>query len=433
MDESAEKDGTPWRRVAWFVVWYVVVLLPALGLIALTAWVPAVPGALLLLAGLVVAGYGTVHIVRRFNRGPSDAGATPVGNPPDAVHGADRPDQRHEPSRTVRSSLRSLGHGVALLAVPAAITFAFGTLLERQDEVGIGPVANVAVWVLAIVDITLITVLAFTLLYRVLRFLAVVWWALRVARSRASGNQGAESDPPPGVRPGPSGAYWVGVVSVVLFGSLTAGLIAVLIDYGWESWQYHHAPPCSETVTSGCRSLETVRVVDLVKVRRNRLDEYQLTTSDGVRAWVATRPKQWRSLPTDGLMATMERYDGRVFAVSAAGATRLTTDNPDEQVPQFVPAVPASAGFIWYAAAFAGAAREALTGREAPKRSRRAERLRRIGLAVVIGGLITFLVPALHAGLSLHVVLTIEITATAVAFLLLAWHARRRESTAPSE
>ncbi|MER7282191.1 hypothetical protein ABT369_47960 [Dactylosporangium sp. NPDC000244] len=221
------------------------------------------------------------------------------------------------------------------------------------------------------------------------------------------------------------GAYWVGVIAVVLFGALTAGVMAVLVVHGSQAWRYGRAPLCSATVASGCRDRETVTVLDAgpVDTREGRSrDLFRLNTANGVEVLVPDPPREWRSVPPGGIVVTLERFDDAIVAVSAGGQTRSTIDSPGDQLPFFVPAVPVAAGLTWYAAAFAGAARG---GRRVTRRPR----ARRVALAIVIGGFVAFFADLFTGvSLSMPVVLAVQGAGTVLALAVLM---RRRTASAP--
>ncbi|WP_344618404.1 hypothetical protein [Dactylosporangium salmoneum] len=354
-------------RVAWwFAAWLGGVLGPGLALVAGSTWVPMSAGVAMLIAGLGLLGWGSVSVRRR------------------AVGG--RADREYEPPVTVRGAAAAFGWALAWAVAPVAVTLGFDSIRPiRDDSADETPVSVVAESVLVLADVGLCVVVGFLVLYRTLRLVAVV---AHVARPGRFG-------PPPGLEPGASGSYWVGVVAVLLFGALAVASVVVLASDLVGSWRYHH---------DSDRSSEPVRVVDIAHTD----DGERLTTGDGATVLVAAVPGEWRLDPVEGLPATLEWYRGKVYRVSAAGVTRDTKDNPDDELAFFVPTVPTAVGLAWYAAAFAGYAR----------------RRRPVALAVVIGGLVALLVKAYATGLTLGPVLVVQGAATAVALGVLL--ARRR-------
>lgn len=221
--------------------------------------------------------------------------------------------------------------------------------------------------------------------------------------------------------------FWVGIVTAVTCGLLTVGLAVLLLVDVQSSWRYRHAPSCSEAITPGCRYQVAAKVVDVRSVDQGRYArrDFQLTTADGVRIQVATLPTRWRLIPDGGLPVTLECFDDKVFTVSAADTTRRTTDNPDEQLPLFVPGIPAIAGLGWYAAAFAAAGRAAMTGRAVRTRPRWAQWPRRVALTIVVSAYPAVFASILGLGPSLTVVLIIWAATAAVTTAVLAWRVRR--------
>jgi len=146
---------------------------------------------------------------------------------------------------------------------------------------------------------------------------------------------------------------------------------------------------------------------------------------------VTALPKQWQVGPNHDLMVTLERFDGNVFTVSAMGITRRSTDNPDENLPALLPGVLAVAGFAWYGAAIAGAIPEA-TSRTTPARTRWADWLRRVAVAVVTGAIVAVCLTIFRLRPSLAVALIAETAVTVAVLAGLVWHRYRRATTRSS-
>jgi hypothetical protein len=233
----------------------------------------------------------------------------------------------------------------------------------------------------------------------------------------------------------PRGVYWVGIITAASCGLLTLGLAVLLVVDVRSSWLYRHAPACSETVTSDCRFQVAAKIVDVRSVDHGRYArrDSQLTTADGVRIRVATLPTRWRVIPDGGLPVILECFDGTVFTVSVAGVTRRTTDNPDEQLPLLVPAIPATAGIVWYAAAFARAARTVITGRAVRTSPHWARWPRRIALMIVISAFPATFASVVVLGPSLMVVLIIWAAGAMVTGTGLAWRIHRHQAEPASQ
>lgn len=239
----------------------------------------------------------------------------------------------------------------------------------------------------------------------------------------------------------PRGVFWVGTVVAAVIGALTIGFAVILGISTPVAWRYHDAPACSASVVTGCRSHTTVRVVNIetVKDQKGVTTRYRLHLSDGDWINASVVPAEWRAYFPAGFPADVERFDGHIFTVSAMGATVANDDGPIQTVKWTLPGILSLLGGIWYSIGFARAGRAAITGtnmRQPPEWMRWP---RRVGFAVVAGGIITFGVAAGIPTVSFTTVLITLATSTVAAFAaIVAWlatanllRARRSERMRP--
>ena len=217
------------------------------------------------------------------------------------------------------------------------------------------------------------------------------------------------------------GVFWVGIVVSVVLGVLTVGFAVLLGTSATVAWRYHDAPACSTSVVSGCRLHTTVRVVNIetFKGQKGVTTGYLLHLSDGDAINASVVPAQWRAHFSDGFPADVERFDGHIFTVSAMGSTVANEHGPIQTVKWSLPGILGLLGGIWYSVAFARAGRAAITGTNMHRPPPWMRWPRRVGFAMVAGGIVTFGVAAGIPTVSFTTVLITLATSTIAALAII--------------
>lgn len=219
------------------------------------------------------------------------------------------------------------------------------------------------------------------------------------------------AQPPTGSR------FWVRAIAAVLFLGSTIAMTYSIPRDAKAIWRFNHAPACSTIIASGCRSDVATRLVDVELVGSGR---YGLEMGDGEQVDVASAPEQWRSVGIYGIAATVERFDGRAFYVSATGVTLPTADNPAQHLANEVPLVPFGIFLTWYGLEFARETWQALTGWVAHADRPRLQWPRRVVHAVLAGAPLLLFAHFYDPGATLGTMLIAECAITGAAFALLA-------------
>jgi hypothetical protein len=229
----------------------------------------------------------------------------------------------------------------------------------------------------------------------------------------------------------PRGVFWVGLICAIMSGGF-AIVAAILVPIeAWETWRYDHAAACSSQVSSGCRvrSVELVTDIETLKSSRGR-GTYRLDLLGGQRLDVAGLPDVWRRNSHTRFAVEVERFDGHAFSASGLGVTVPVADSPDRLLTWMLPGLPAMAGLAWYSIRFAAAGKQARTGRQPWQPPMWLRWPRRVALALITGGVVTFLVVVYDPLITLRNVLIAEGATAIVGFAVVARYALRKPTIA---